>query len=98
MAEFAAAEGIPRWPAYFVFGRRRYPLCDGGLRHFVRVYLESGGRPPDQLTPEERHCRSLAVLGDWGSRFQAERAVRAEYVSSGGDRYAIVSGSKRSKV
>lgn len=96
MAREAAKFRLPSWPAAYLLDGDRYPMCDGGLRHFMCVYLNEGGIPPRILSPEER---TQAVYDLWfkpefrGTRIESKRLLRRENLK--GDRYAIKQEAKR---
>lgn len=78
MAMLAAREGLDVWPSSYLIGGRRYPLTDGALTFFQRIYSEAGGCPPVYLaTPEERDLAVRLSRGDLGSRLRAEDVARA---------------------
>lgn len=88
IAQQAARTGLLYWPSRFCLGGKWYPLCDGGRRHFISCYLNAGGRPPAELTPEERDVVARLQIADWGSRRSEDRARTLSEVMQGADRYA----------
>lgn len=95
LAQAAAKFPIEVWPDSFNIAGYRYPLCDGGLVMFKRAFLNAGGQPPVELTPEERHIKALAELGSMGTRIEQGRRARAiSYRDVGGDRYGTKKTSR----
>lgn len=70
---FAAKHGLRSWPGNYSYAGRRYPLADGGLVAFKRGYLNAGGLPPVEESPDHRHFVSVSRLTNWGTRIQGDR-------------------------
>lgn len=74
LARAAAVCGIQKWPTEYRIGGRRYPICEGGLAMFKRLYLSVGGMPPKEAHPASRHLVTLAELkGSGGLRTEQSR-------------------------
>lgn len=72
---FQHPDSISNYPTAFRIGNNTYPLCDGARRHFIKSYLEAGGLPLADETPERRHVVALSDLADLGTRLQSERNI-----------------------
>lgn len=80
LAEVAARTcPLQAWPSSIRVGGRPYPLSQGALRHFQKSYLESGGVPPLQDTPEDRDLAVKLFNCDGGSQILKKRAVALSY-------------------
>lgn len=78
MAMLASREGLETWPTEYRMGGRRFPLTDGALTHFQKVYSESGGCPPSLIaTPEQRDETVRIIRSDLGTRIRAEKRASA---------------------
>lgn len=98
MAVEAAKVGVEAWPTEYRISGRKFPVCDGGLRLFMREYLNAGGSPPVTLSPEDRHAVAVVRLAEWGSRIQVQRQANALWLRDNGkDRYGTPS-AQRSKI
>lgn len=64
---------IPSWPGSFSVGGTKYPLSQGALVFFKRVYLEKGGQPPRVDDPDERHM--LNMYYRMGDAFLEQREI-----------------------
>lgn len=72
-ARIFAERDIPSWPGSFHVGGTRYPLSQGALVFFKRVYLEKGGQPPRVDDPDERHM--LNMYYRMGDAFLEQREI-----------------------
>lgn len=62
------------WPGRIRVGGRTYPLHDGALTYFKRIYLKEGGSIPINDIPHERHYLNLYYTQ--GDAYFEERSTR----------------------
>lgn len=67
--------GVKSWPLGYRVEEKFYPLCQGGLEHFKKIYLESGGLAPSIHSPVARDLVAVATMKTGVSALQSESFV-----------------------